>query len=286
VSEGVLDFTVGSFACHVVPDGVATYEKETLYSDVRPDELEPALIALLNDQGLLQVPYHPLLVDTARGPVLIDAGAGPALAEEWGDPIGRLWQTLPTVGVDPGDVELVLISHAHVDHIGGLTVGDAERRSPVFPRARHVISRTEFEYWMSDRLPDDLAEMGELARLHLTPLERAGILDPIDGEQEVTTGIRMIPAPGHTPGHVAILVSSGSETAIFVADAVLGETQFEHPDWSSHLEVDRAEAIRTRRKLLDEAGRDSITVAGYHLWGPGTVRRQADVYRWDPFVRQ
>jgi len=82
------------------------------------------------------------------------------------------------------------------------------------------------------------------------------------------------PTPGHTPGHVAVSVSSGSEAAIFLADAVLGELHFEHPDWSSHLEADRAEAIRTRRQLLDEAARDATTLVGYHLWGPWTVERR------------
>ena len=210
----------------------------------------------------------------AHGLALIDTGAWSALAEEWGDPIGRLPDTLRTAGVEPGDVALLVLSHAHPDHIGGLTSEAGGDRRPVFPNARHVISRTELEYWMSKRVPDELARMGELARLHLGPLERAGILDSIDGEQEVASGIRVTPTPGHTPGHVAVSVSSGSEAAIFLADAVLGELHFEHPDWSSHLEADRAEAIRTRRQLLDEAARDATTLVGYHLWGPWTVERR------------
>ena len=95
-------------------------------------------------------------------------------------------------------------------------------------------------------------------------------------------GIRAIPAPGHTPGHLAISISSALETAIFLADAVLGEPQFEHPEWSSHLEVDRDQAVRTRRKILDEAARDSVTLAGYHLWSLGTVHPHGDAYRWEP----
>jgi len=211
---------------------------------------------------------------------LIDAGTGPALAEEWGEPIGRLREALSAADAEPEDIGLVLLSHAHPDHIGGLTVEHGGSRRPMFPNARHVISRTEFEYWTSDRVPDDFAGMGGLAHLNLTTLERTGILDPLDGEQEVGSGIRVIPAPGHTPGHVAISISEGSETAIFVADAVLGELNFDHPDWSSRLEVDRA--VRTRRRLLDEAAHDSTTVVGYHLWGPGIVERRGAVYRWDP----
>ena len=102
----------------------------------------------------------------------------------------------------------------------------------------------------------------------------------IEGEREVAQGIRVIPAPGHTPGHMAVSISSGSDTTIFVADAMLGGTNFERPDWSSRLEVDRAGAVETRRRLLDRAASDRSTVVGYHLWGPGVVERRGHQYRW------
>jgi glyoxylase-like metal-dependent hydrolase (beta-lactamase superfamily II) len=238
--------------------------------------------ALLDDEGFLRVPYHPVLVRTADEFALVDAGTGPALAEEWGEPVGRLREALRAADVEPDDVGLVLLSHAHPDHIGGLTLEDEGGRRPVFPKARHVISRTELAFWMSDRVPDEFAGMASLARLHLTPLEGAGILDPIDGEQEFAPGIRVIPAPGHTPGHLAVSIYSGSESAIFVADAVIGETSFEYPDWSSRLEVDRAGAVETRRRLLDRAASDRSTVLGYHLWGPGLVERRGQRYQWNP----
>jgi glyoxylase-like metal-dependent hydrolase (beta-lactamase superfamily II) len=282
VSESDSAFTVGSFECRVVPDGVAMYEKEALYAEVPPEELEPSLRGLLNEQGYVPLPYHPLLVRTADGPALIDAGAGPALAEEWGDPIGRLSEPLRAADVEQDDLGLVVISHAHPDHVGGLTLEHGGARRPVSPNARHVISQTELRFWTSDRVPDRFARMATVARLHLLPLERAGILDPIEGEQELIPGIRVIPTPGHTPGHLAISLSSGSHTAIFVADAVLGETNFEHPEWSSTHEVDRAGAVKTRRRLLDRAAADRSTVVGYHLWGPGHVERRGHRYGWAP----
>jgi glyoxylase-like metal-dependent hydrolase (beta-lactamase superfamily II) len=282
VAEAVTAFIVGSLECRVVPDGAGLYEKETLYADVPPEELESSVRALLDDRGYLPLPYHPVLVRTPGGLVLIDAGAGPDLAKEWGDPVGRLGEALRAAAVAPEDVGLVLLSHAHPDHVGGLTLQDKDGRRPVFPNARHVISRTELEYWTSDRVPDQFARMATVARLHLPPLERAGILETIDGEQELAPGIRVIPAPGHTPGHLAISISSGSDTAIFVADAVLGETNFEHPDWSSTHEVDRAGAVQTRRRLLDRASSERSTVMGYHLSGPGLVERLGDRYRWNP----
>ena len=282
MSDAIRAFTIGSFECRVVPDGVAAYEPQSLYSGLPPEETGPAVGPVVNDQGLMPVPYHPLLVRSADGLALIDAGAGLSLAKESGEPIGRLGKALSAAGVAAGDIGLVLLSHAHPDHIGGLTAGNDSGRRLVFPSARHLISRAEFEYWTSGRVPGDFAWMGDLARLHLLPIERAGMLDLVDGEQEVAPGIRVIPAPGHTPGHLAISVSAGSQHAIFVADAVLGELNFGHPDWTSVLETDRAQAARTRRLLLDQAARDTAMVAGYHLWGPGTVERHGRAYRWDP----
>ncbi|HEV2377541.1 MAG TPA: MBL fold metallo-hydrolase [Streptosporangiaceae bacterium] len=277
-----LGFTVGPLTCRVVADGVASYETQDLYSSVPAEETGPPLRPLLNDEGMLPVPYHPLLVETPDGPALIDTGAGAVLAQEWGEPVGQLRDALVVAGVAPEDIRLVLISHAHPDHVGGLTVEDGPGRRLVFPNARHIISRTEFEFWTADPPPPDWADMAELARLHLVPVERGGMLELVDGEQEVAPGIAVIPAPGHTPGHVAFSLSASSQAAVFVADAVLGELNFTFPDWTSHLDVDQAEAARSRRRLLDEAARAQSTVVGYHLWEPGTVERHNGAYHWHP----
>ena len=282
MSEAVRAFTIGSVECRVLPDGIMAYEPESLYAGLSPADTGPAVGSLLDERGLVPVPYHPLLVQTAAGPVLIDTGAGLALAEDSGEPVGRLPQALAAAGVAAEDVPLVLLSHAHADHIGGLTTKDNTGRRLVFPRARHVIFRAEYQYWTSGQVPGDFAWMGELARQHLVPIERAGLLDLVEGEQEVAPGVHIIPAPGHTPGHMAIWLASGSQQAIFLADAVLGEPGFAHPDWTSVFDTDRAQAARTRRQLLDAATRDAAIVTGYHLWGPGTAERHAGVYRWHP----
>jgi glyoxylase-like metal-dependent hydrolase (beta-lactamase superfamily II) len=282
MSEAVRTFTIGSVECRVLSDGIMAYEPESLYAGLSPEDTGPVVSPLLDERGLVAVPYHPLLVRTAAGPALIDAGAGLALAEESGEPVGRLPQALGAAGVAAEDVALVVLSHAHPDHIGGLTTKNGAGRRLVFPRARHVICRAEYQYWTSSQIPGDFAWMGELARQHLIPLEQAGLLDLVEGEQEVAPGIRVVPAPGHTPGHMAIWLTSGSQHAIFVADAVLGETNFAHPDWTSVFDTDRAQAARTRGLLLDAAARDTAIVVGYHLWGPGIAERHVGAYRWNP----
>lgn len=106
-------FTVGSFECLVVPDGAAAYEPGSLYSDLPADDTAPAVAPLVNDQGLMRLPYHPVLVRTADGPDLLDSGAGLALAEEIGEPVGRLHDALGAAGVAAEEVGLVVLLHAH-----------------------------------------------------------------------------------------------------------------------------------------------------------------------------
>ncbi len=112
-----------------------------------------------------------------------------------------------------------VLSHAHADHIGGLTEENGTARRLLFPNARHVIARAEFGYWTSSRASVDHAWMADLARLHLLPAGRAGMLDLVAGEQDIAPGIRVIPAPGHTPGHMAVSISADTQQAVFAADA-------------------------------------------------------------------
>jgi glyoxylase-like metal-dependent hydrolase (beta-lactamase superfamily II) len=282
MSDPVRPFTGGRVECLVVPDGTLGYRPESLYSDLAAEDTAAAVGGLVDDQGLIPVPYHPVLVRTADGPVLLDAGVGVALAAEVGAQAGRLRAALAGEGVAAEDIRLVVLSHAHADHIGGLTALEGTERRLLFPNARHVIARAEFDYWTSGQAPADHAWMAELARLHLLPVERAGMLDLVAGELDVAPGIRVIPAPGHTPGHMAVSISAPTRQTVFVADAVLGELNFRHPDWTSQMDTDRPQAARTRRRLLDAAANDGAMVFGYHLWAPGVVERDAGAYRWSP----
>ena len=190
MSEAVKAFTVGTAECRVLSDGIMAYEPDALYTGLPPEQTGPVVGPLLDDRGLVRLPYHPLLVRTAAGLALIDTGAGLGLAEQTGEPVGRLPEALAAAGVAADDVALVVLSHAHPDHVGGLTAGNGSGRRLMFPRARHVIGRTEYEYWTSGPVPGDFAWMGELARQHLIPVGQAGLLDLVEGEQEVAPGTR------------------------------------------------------------------------------------------------
>jgi glyoxylase-like metal-dependent hydrolase (beta-lactamase superfamily II) len=144
-------FSVGSMRCSLLLDGYALYEPEGVFANA-PREVWTQLVAdRLDSEGYLPLPYQPVLICTNRLRVLIDAGAGPELAAEWEEPVGQTSAALEELGITPDDVEIVLITHAHPDHVGGLTQRTGDERSPMFAKARHVIARDEWEYWLCDR---------------------------------------------------------------------------------------------------------------------------------------
>lgn len=267
---------VGELAVRVVADGVYDYPLQYVFPGAPEAELQVGLAGRLNGDGALPLPYDCLLVETPAQTVLVDSGVGRAGVEH-GMLAGRLVENLTGAGVAPADVDVVVLTHAHMDHIGGLL----QDGRLTFPGARHVMSRTEWDCWTSEevlaQLPGILADP---ARAILPALERAGVLDLTDGDTEVVPGVHLLPAPGHTPGHCAVAVRSGHEQVVFLADAVLDELQFTHPQWTSAFDMDPDDTTATRVRLLEEAADASSPVLAYHVFGVGHIERDHGGYRF------
>ena len=204
-------FTIGDMACHIIRDGQMLYPLDFLYPDAPQGELQAGVAGRLDEPGELPLPYRCLLVQTPSQNLLIDTGLGrEAAAAGW--PAVRLLENLAKAEFSPGDIDVVVLSHAHPDHIGGLADGS----QLTFPKARHVMSATEWECWTDEdplaRMPDDLADP---ARAVLPLLARADVVDLVQGETEVIPGLSLITAPGHTVGHCAVRFTAGSERAVF-----------------------------------------------------------------------
>lgn len=267
-------FSVGSIRCTSILDGEALYDPEDLFADVPKDAWHPVVADHLNSEGYLPLPYQPVLIEIDGGSILVDAGTGPELAAEWEEPVGETLASLEALGTPADRIDTVVLTHAHPDHVGGLSQIVDGRRAPVFGNARHLISFEEWRYWQTENLPEPSSHMAPVARIHLATLREAGLLDLIDDEIEIAPGVLTFPTPGHTPGHLSVAVGSQGERAIVAGDAVLTDHSLEHPEWYAWAEVDPRRTIETRRALLERAVREDAILTAFHARAIGRVRPQ------------
>lgn len=278
---------IGEFRCFPLSDGCLTYPTHAVFPNRTDAEMADAL-APQPVEPEMQVGYSGMLVDTGKQRILIDTGAG-AL----GPDTGRLPESVEACGFKPEEIDIVVLSHLHPDHIGGLRTNKKRFR---FPNAEVVASRTEHDFWMSEENQAKLKSMSLLNLGHMEevmldaiqnnipPLVSAGRLRLIEGDDEPAPGIQILPAFGHTPGHVAVLESSGRQQLLYGADAMTHPGHVRHPEWNTVFDVLPEQAIRIRRQLLDRSASDQCLTFHYHFPFPciGSVSRWNSGYRWQP----
>ena len=269
---------VGDFTCRLFDDGwSAPMLPSEMFPGADPAALRSAVAPRTERDGRLRTHYRCMLLASAAGTVLVDAGFGHDRPQPATGRTGELLDALSAAGVTGDDIDIVVVSHAHGDHIGGLV----HRGALAFPRARHVMARAEWEHWTSDGALSTMPEqMATPARRVLPLLAESGQLDVVDPKCTITDGVELVPVPGHTPGHCAVAISSGGAHALFLADAVYDPVQFAHPDWSGVVDADKDLAARSRRRLLDGLCGSESLVVGYHLDTTGQVDRQAGGFAW------
>lgn len=215
---------------------------------------------------------------------LFDAGSGTDhyISDQF-PTVGQLPADLAAAGIDPASVTDVVISHMHIDHIGGLVKGG----QPVFANATIHLSEADWNFWTNDGLaaavPDQMKPMVNAAQF-VSRIVMANIKTHA-GNADLGAGVALLPTPGHTPGHSGVMLTSGSEQLLLIGDAIVTEkVHFANPDASWALETDKDVAAQTRRKILDQAAMDKIKIAGSHLTAPGTgyVERDGSAYRFVP----
>ncbi len=294
MTAGTFRFHVGEFECIAISDGALNYPPESLFANAPPERVEEAL----RERGLpvdqVTTPYTCLFVDSGEHRVLVDTGAGglgkhadqvfPGLDHST-SVTGLLPENLRASGLEPDDIDTVVITHAHPDHIGGTLDETGEL---VFPNARAFVPREEWDFWNSEdaaaRAP---AFMVETARRNLAPLESR--LDLIEDDPEIVPGICAVPTFGHTPGHTALSISSGGERLLHVSDAVLYPLHLEHPDWTPVFDMLPEQASASKRRIFDLASEADALVFAHHFPpfpNLGYVRKQGQGWSWQPLETQ
>jgi len=244
-----------------------------------PDEVWRREVAA-DANGEVQLGYNVAHVRLGGASILIDLGFDdPSPSSQWraprhlrtpGTPAG-----LAAIGVAPEDVTHVLMTHAHGDHIAGGSVERGGDRVPRYPNARHYLGRADWEGNAERDRP------GSHAALHLGAIERAGLLELVDGEREIVPGVTMIAAPGESPGHSIVRVQSRGETFYFLGDLFHHPCEVAHLDWVA--EGRDAAAMRASRDRLvaDALATNAVLVATHIPFPPfGRLESTASGLRW------
>ncbi len=280
---GSYRFQLGSLRCTVFSDGYFSYPTGWFFPNADHSQLTGALNARQSFSGSIISPYSCLLVQTGRHVVLVDTGGGESSRTS-----GAVGARLEIEGIRPQDVDTVVLTHAHPDHLGGAV--DAFGR-PAFPNARYVLSELEWGFWTAARtdlhtlcVPNDSKKQMEFTARRCLGVLRFQV-EGIDGETEIVPGIRAVPATGHTPGHLAILLSSGGQHLLNLGDAAVHPLHLEHPDWENGFDLTRTEALISRRELLDRAVAERMRVMAFHFPFPsvGKIAPLAEGgWKWTP----
>ena len=275
---------VGTCRCTIVSDGWYDYAKpdELLFTNAARGELDEELAAhriVPASWNSYRSPYPCLLVQSNATNVLVDTGAG-----NFGPSTGELIANLATLDMSPNDIDIVVLSHIHPDHAGG---GFTPEGAPVFSKARHIVSLAEIEFWKANpdlsvlAAPIELqSALGDFGARTAKLLD--GLAETVDAGTNITNEIKVLDAAGHTPGHIALQVTSDGESLIVMSDALVHPVHVGRPDWVTAVDFDPGETVKTRLRLMALATSLKAQVFAYHFPCPGfgRIRRSSDRFVW------
>ena len=288
-TPGWYRYKVGSFEVTVVTDGNRpTPLPDNIVKNAQKDAVLAAVSSVTPgvDTTKPPFPFNPVVINTGQKLVAIDTGFGPAMYEQSKGAVGQYQTNLAAAGIDPKTVDVVIISHFHGDHIGGLIGGDSK---PLFPNAEIMVPKAEWDYWMDDgnasRAPEGLVKA-----THANSRRVFGALGnkvtQYESNKEIVPGITSVFTPGHTLGHTSHIVASGSDRLMVQADvtAGLGLVFARNPGWHVAADMDGPLAEQSRRKLYDMLAADKMVVQGYHFPFPavGYMEKDGSGYRVTP----
>ena len=293
-APGYYRYHVGEIEITAVNDGVSAMPiTDDFVRNVSKAEVNKTLESLFMAPNVYAGPYNPILINTGRQLALVDTGTGEAGFTSSNGINGRLMLSLAAAGVDPKDIDVVIISHYHGDHINGLIKADG---SLAFPNAEIAAPLDEHRFWMDDNEMSRAATPRidatfKNARRVMTPdvLKR---IRPYEAGKEVIAGVTAVSTPGHTPGHMSLVVASGSKSVYVQGDVTHAPWLFaRNPGWHFMLDVDPVAAEATRRKVYDMLVAERMAVQGFHYPFPalGHVERTSTGYRevlvqWSPVL--
>ncbi len=274
---------IGDVKVTRVVEQVAPLPADGLLANVRPERLAEHAAWLkpdfMNEAGEILLSIHALVVESAGQTIIVDTcmGNDRPLPQGMGPFETGFLEDLETV-VKREQVDYVLCTHLHFDHVGWNTMRVEGEFVPTFPNAQYLFGREEYEHWSS--APEDINIDFTYG---VTPVVEAGLHVLVESDHRITDEISLEPTPGHTPGHVSVKIDSKGERAVITGDMVHHPVQLAEPTWGSHPDAEPERAVATRREFVARYGDSDVLVIGTHFAGAtaGKIIKDGDSCRFE-----
>ena len=236
----------------------------------------------VTDEGHLKISIHALLVEAPGLTLVVDTCIGNDKPRGLTGGVGlqtSFLKNLEAAGCRRESVNAVVCTHLHVDHVGWNTMLQNGRWVPTFPNARYLIGRQEWAHWRADKNAEQQAVLADSVQ----PIFDARLAELVDMNHRLSSEIRLIPTPGHTPGHVSVVIESRGQNALITGDMLHHPCQFGHPEWSPSFDSDPVAGASMRRSVMDKVADRPTLVIGTHFAGPtaGHVKREGSAFRFE-----
>jgi len=259
---------IGNVEILSLVDATARARCSALFPSLDGAAWEPFRHLLADDGEHFDVTISSFLVRSSGKTVLVDTGIGAKDRQYF--PNGRLPDALAEAGVRPDEIDIVMATHIHIDHVGWHTTADGDAFRPTFPNAAYVFSRAEWEFFTS---PQEVERKDrDYVRDSVVPLEGVADVKLVEAEHQLTNDLTLVPAPGHTPAHSAVAIVSGGEAGVIIGDVCHHPAQAIETNWSPIFDMNPALAAQSREALMRRIEAERMLVLAGHFAHPGFGR--------------
>ena len=256
--------TIGNVEITSLSDGILEFDPCNFYPDVSAEDWS-AHEGALTAEHKAQFNLGSMLVRSDGRTLIFDTGMGPRPADAPDVAYGELINQLNEHGVRPEDIDMVVMTHMHRDHVGWNLQSANGKYEPTFPRARYWVSKGDWDYFRTSEALERFPYNG----VSVLPLEELGLLEIVEGEHPLTSELTTLPTPGHTPGHMSVVVSSQGQRGLILGDAAHHPVQVHETEWSPRADIIPDLARDTRRALMERLEQEGTLVAAGHFPAPG-----------------